>query len=178
MFKRLLIVLLAVVLGFVGYVAMQPPEGGVTRSLAIDAPPSAIFPHVNDLRKWEQWSPWAKLDPNAKVSFEGPDAGTGAVFNWSGTDEIGEGKMAIVESRPDEAVKLKMDFAKPFSGTSTAEFTFKPEGGKTLVTWDMRSERPFLTRLMCTLFRADATVGDMFAKGLANLAAVTTGKPG
>jgi hypothetical protein len=33
----------------------------------------------------------------------------------------------------------------------------------------MTGDRPFLARAMCVLFRADAMVGEMFEKGLANL---------
>jgi hypothetical protein len=56
----------------------QPDEFGVTRTGSISAPSSAIFPHVNTLQKWAAWSPWAKLDPNSKTTFEGPDEGVGA----------------------------------------------------------------------------------------------------
>jgi len=28
---------------------------------------------VNDFHQWDAWSPWAKLDPDAKITFEGPD---------------------------------------------------------------------------------------------------------
>ena len=78
MLKKIALALLLIVLTFAGYVAMQPAVGTVTRSATISAPPSAVFPYVNDLHKWQDWSPWAKLDPNAKVTFEGPEAGTGA----------------------------------------------------------------------------------------------------
>ncbi len=97
-----------------------------------------VFPHVNELKAWDAWSPWAKLDPNAKTTFEGPASGNGAVFAWSGNDEVGEGKMTILDSRPDEAIKIKTEFIKPFPGSSTSGFTFKPEGDKTVVTWNMR----------------------------------------
>ena len=84
MLKTIALALLVIVLTFAGYVALQPAVGTVTRSATIAAPPSAVFPYVNDLHKWQDWSPWAKLDPNAKATFDGPQAGTGAVFSWSG----------------------------------------------------------------------------------------------
>ena len=71
-----------------------------SHATTITALPRAVFDQVNDLRKWDNWSPWAKLDPAAKVSFEGAKAGTGAVFKWSGNDKIGEGKMTVTDSSP------------------------------------------------------------------------------
>ena len=78
MLKKILLALVLVVLGFAAYVAMLPGEFRVVRSGKIGAPPDKVFALVNDLHKWDAWSPWAKLDPNAKNGFEGPEAGPGA----------------------------------------------------------------------------------------------------
>jgi uncharacterized protein YndB with AHSA1/START domain len=137
--KKIIIALVILVAAFAGVVAMQPSEFSVERTATIAAPPADVFQHVDDLHKWDAWSPWAKLDPNAKVGFEGPPAGKGSVFTWSGNDTIGEGRMTVVESRPAELVKLDVDFVKPFEGSSTSQFTFKPDGNQTAVTWSMRA---------------------------------------
>ena len=79
----------------------QPDEFKVVRSATISAPPERVFPHVNDFHKWEAWSPWAKLDPNAKNSFAGAASGTGAAMSWSGNKKIGEGRMTIT-GKPGE----------------------------------------------------------------------------
>lgn len=107
---------------------MQPSEFRVERTAKIAATQADLFAQVNDFHKWENWSPWAKLDPAAKVTFEGPDSGQGAVMNWAGNDKVGEGKVTIIESRPNELVKVRADFLKPFEGSATSEFQFKPEG--------------------------------------------------
>lgn len=177
MIKKLFSLVAALILAFLGYVALLPSEGRITRSATIAAPAATLFDHVNDFNKWQAWSPWAKLDPNAKSKFEGPASGVGAAFSWDGNDEVGEGKMTIVDSKPGESVKIRLDFKKPMESTSEAVFTFKPDGDKTLVTWDMTGERPFIARIFCVLFQADKMVGEQFEKGLANLAAVAAGKP-
>jgi hypothetical protein len=97
-------------------------------------PTACGIAQVNDFHNWEAWSPWAKLDPAAKNSFEGPSAGIGAIFKWSGNNEVGEGSMTITESRPSDLIKIKLDFTKPFEATNATEFTFKPEGNQTMVT--------------------------------------------
>src|SRR5215210_64080 len=76
MLKKILIVLAAIIAIFLIVVALQPSEFKVERSATISAPPAAVFDQVNDFHKWEAWSPWAKLDPNAKIAFEGPPSGT------------------------------------------------------------------------------------------------------
>jgi len=118
-------------------VAMQPATFHVTRSLAMAAAPEKVFVHVNDLHKWDGWSPWAKLDPNAKNYFEGPGAGVGATMRWEGNMKVGSGRMTITESQPNEFVRFRLDFLKPMQATNIAEFIFRAEGNQTNVTWSM-----------------------------------------
>ncbi|MCB1235205.1 MAG: SRPBCC family protein, partial [Verrucomicrobiae bacterium] len=103
MFKKILIVLLILIVAFVVVVALQPGDMRVSRSAVIPAAPAVVFDHVNDLHKWQAWSPWARLDPNATNTFEGPTAGKDAAFSWSGNMSVGEGTMTITESHPAEA---------------------------------------------------------------------------
>ena len=173
--KKLLIALgafAALVVIFVIVVAMQPSTFRISRSLAMSASPPAIFPHVNELKKWEPWSPWMKLDPNAKSTFEGPAGGKGAVMTWAGNNEVGEGRMTILESKPNELVRFRLDFYKPMAGTSEAEFTFKPEGAGTVVTWSMSGTNNFIGRAMCLIMNMDKMVGGQFDKGLASMKAI------
>ena len=170
--RKILIGLAALVFVFVVFVAMQPSDFHVERTATIATPQADVFAQVNDLRKWDAWSPWAKLDPDAKISFEGPEAGQGAATSWAGNDKVGEGKMTIVESRPDEEVKLKVDFVKPFEGTSTSEFVFKPQGEGTEVTWAMSSHHGFLAKAFCLVMNGKKMIGDDMEKGLAQLKSV------
>src|SRR6476620_9600487 len=128
MIKKLLIGLAVLLIGFLVIVALQPAQFRVERTAIIPAPPAAVFAQVNDFHKWEAWSPWAKLDPAAKNTFEGPPAGTGASFGWSGNSKIGEGRMAITESKTNDLIRIKLDFVKPFPSTATTEFTIKADG--------------------------------------------------
>ena len=101
MFKKILIGFIVVLALFAVVVSLRPSEFHVERSASISAPPAVVFEQVNDLHKWQAWSPWAKMDPAAKVSYEGPTAGTGAVFHWDGNKDVGAGSMTIVDSRPN-----------------------------------------------------------------------------
>lgn len=172
MLKKILIALVLLVAGFVAFVALQPSEFQVERTTTIAAPPTAVFAHVDDLHKWQAWSPWAKLDPNAKVGYEGAPAGKGAAFTWSGNDQVGEGRMMIVESRAPELVGIKVDFTKPFEGTNASTFSFKPAGDGTAITWTMSGNQNFIAKAMCLILNGKKMIGYQLDQGLAQLKAV------
>jgi hypothetical protein len=178
MLKKILIALAVIVVAFAGFVAMQPSEFRITRAATISAPAPAVFAQVNDFHNWEAWSPWAKLDPAAKTSFEGPSAGAGAVFRWAGNKEIGEGSMTITESRPSEWIRIRLEFLKPFRDTATTEFTFEPKGDQTAVTWSMAGENNFISRAFCLFMDMDEMVGGMYEKGLAQMKSLVEAAPG
>lgn len=173
MLKKILLVLVALVLVFVIVVALQPSEFHVERSVTVDAPASKVFGEVNDFHKWDAWSPWAKLDPNAKVTFEGPESGEGTVMTWAGNSEVGAGKMTLVESEPDKLVKIKVDFTEPFEGTSGSQFDFAPEGDKTTVTWSMNDDHTFIEKAFCLVMNGKKMIGDQMDQGLAKLKRVS-----
>jgi hypothetical protein len=169
MFRKIVVGLLAIVTGFSMVVYLQPDETLVSRNIAVAAPAPAVFDQVNTLRNWDGWSPWAKLDPNAKNSFDGPQAGIGAGFAWSGNDKVGEGRMKIVDSRPGEHVHVAVDFVRPFEGKSTSEFSFKPESGKTNVTWRIRGHNGFIAKAIGLFMSPEKMLGPDMEKGLAQL---------
>src|SRR5688572_12502187 len=103
MLKKILIGLAVVVVAFVGYAATRPTEYRVERTATLAAPAEIVFDQLSDFRKWAAWSPWEKLDPNMKKTFEGPARGVGATYSWQGNDKVGKGKMTLVK---EDAPKL------------------------------------------------------------------------
>jgi len=173
MLIKILIVVAVLAIALVILVSTRPSNFRVTRTGTIAAPPSVVFAQVNDLHKWEAWSPWVKMDPTAKSSYEGPSAGTGAVMRWAGNRNVGEGSMTITESRPSEFIRFKLEFLKPFAATNTAEFTFQPQGNQTVVTWSMFGVSNFMSKAIGLFINCDKMVGDQFEKGLADLKSVS-----
>ena len=153
------------------FVATRPAAG--SRSAVIPTPASVLFADVSDFHRWEAWSPWAKLDPDAVNTYSGAESGAGAVFRWSGNNRVGEGIMTNLESRPNTLVRIKLEFLKPFKATNTAEFIFEPQGNGTRVTWSMTGTNNFVGKAMGLLMNCDKMVGGMFEKGLVNLKTVT-----
>ena len=173
MLKTILIALPALVAVVLVLVQLQPAEFRVVRGASISAPPAAVFAQVNDFHNWEAWSPWARRDPAAKKTYEGPSAGTGAMFAWSGNHEVGEGRMTIIESRPGELIRIRLDFVRPFASTSTAEFSFTPDGPRTAVRWSMAGRKNFVSKAIGLVMNMDTMIGGDFDKGLAALASAT-----
>lgn len=173
MLLNILIVLAVLLVLFAVVAALRPADFRISRSTSIAAPPSALFGQINDLREFHNWNPWAKIDPAAVTTFEGPSAGVGSSMHWRGNREVGEGLMTITECRPDELVRCKMAFKKPFQANHIAEFTFKPEGSRTVMTWSMSGTNGFFFRAMCLLMNCDKMIGSQFEKGLANLKALS-----
>lgn len=173
MLKKIVLLLVALVAAFAIYVALQPSDYRVERTVTIDAPASAVFANVNDFHKWEAWSPWAKLDPNAKIAFEGPEAGEGTVMTWDGNDQVGAGKMTLLESKPDEAVKIKVEFTRPFEGGTNSDFSFAPIGEQTDVTWALSGTHNFVEKAFCVVMNGLGMMGNDLEKGLTQLKSVT-----
>lgn len=181
MIKKILLwsaVSLAALIAIICVVAsFQSDDLNVSRSATVKAPPAAVFKVVNDFRQWDAWSPWSKLDPNMTKRLEGPPEGVGAVYHWSGNNEVGEGSTRLLESKPSERIGMKLEFVRPFAGTSDVEFTFVPEAAGTKVTWTMKSKKPFIGKVMGLFIDCEKMCGDQFSEGLDNLAKVATAAP-
>lgn len=168
----ILLALAFIAILFIIVIAGQPDEFTLSRSANFTVPPERVFPHVNDLHAWEDWSPWAKLDPNAKNSFEGPASGAGAAMKWEGNCKVGVGRMTITDSQPSNVIRFRLEFEKPMQATNITEFTFLPEGGGTTMTWSMSGKNSLMGKVMGLFMNCDRMVGDQFEKGLANLKAI------
>jgi hypothetical protein len=103
------------------------------------------------------------------MTYDGPPVGTGAGYTWAGNNKVGEGRMTISESRPNEFIRFQLDFLKPFKATNTAEFTFKPEGNQTFVSWSMTGKNNFMFKAAGLFMNMDKLVGGQFEQGLADL---------
>lgn len=177
---KIVVICLLVLVGLLGVlsvvIAMQPSEYRIERSATMSAPATEIFPHVNDLHQWGQWSAWDKIDPKMTKTFEGPEAGKDSSYSWVGNNDVGEGKMTIIESRPDELVRIKLEFFKPMSGAGTAELTFQPEGDQTKVTWAMFGPKNFLAKAIHLCMNMDKMIGDKYEESLAALKSIVESK--
>ncbi len=153
----------------VGVLAANKPDTfRVQRAISIKAAPDKIFPLINDLHRWGEWSPYEKKDPAMKRTFSGSPLGVGAVYEWSGDKNVGSGRMEITHAETPSIITIKLDFITPFEGHNTAEFSLKPNAtqGVTDVTWAMYGPAVFLSKVMQVFFDMDQMIGKDFEVGL------------
>jgi uncharacterized protein YndB with AHSA1/START domain len=167
------VVLALAIAGVLILATRKPDIFSVSREMDIKAPAEKIFPLINDFRQWGTWSPWENKDPAMKRSFTGAASGKGAVYGWEGNRNVGSGRMEIMDTTAPTRIVIKLDFIKPFEGHNTAEFTMRPQGGVTHVSWLMTGPSPFIGKIMHVFINMDAMIGKDFAIGLSNLKRLT-----
>ena len=148
-----------------------PQQVFVARATLVETSADRIFPYVNNLKKFNEWSPWAAIDPNTQFVFSGPDQGVGAKMRWTSENpNVGSGSLEIVESVRDKLVRTGLDFGD--QGEATASFKLEPKRDGTQVVWSFESDlgnNPIM-RWMGLLF--DRWIGAEYEKGLLRLKAV------
>ena len=174
--KIIAVVAIVLAIGIAGVLAFaltKPDTFRVERSLAVKAKAAAIYPEVADFHRWTGWSPYETRDPAMKRSFGGAERGRGATYAWDGNNNVGAGRMEILDAAAPSKLRIKLDFERPFEGHNTAEFTFVPQGEVTLVTWAMYGPAPLMSKLMQVFINMDSMIGKDFETGLVNLKTLT-----
>lgn len=173
MLKKIALGFSALIVLFLIYVALQPADYMVTRSVTINASAEKIFPYLNSSKRAEAWGPWLEMDPNAKMNHEGPEEGIGSKSSWDSSGQLGTGSATIVDVIPMQKVGIKLEYAKPMSMEQYSEYIVTPAGEQTTVEWRVTGKNTFMGRLMCTFMDMDKMVGGMFEKGLNKLKQIT-----
>jgi uncharacterized protein YndB with AHSA1/START domain len=173
MIKKILLVALGAIIVLAVAIQFQPATYSVTRSTQINAPPEKVFALIQDFHRWDSWSPWAKLDPKMKTSYQGPDAGPGAIYQWSGNDQVGEGRMTLLATTPPTEARIRLEFIKPFASVAENTFRIASAPSASSVTWTMSGENDFLSKAFCLFMGGmDKAIGPDFEKGLAQMKSV------
>jgi uncharacterized protein YndB with AHSA1/START domain len=167
--KKILIGVVVVLGVFAAIVAMQPSTFRVERAMTMNAPPDAIYPLISDFNRWDEWSPWAKLDPAMKKEVKGTAGTPGHTYSWQGNDQVGKGMMTLTEVVPNQKVGIKLDFMEPMTSTSNTEITLKPGANGTAVSWAMTGNNNFVAKAFCLFMDMDKMVGGDFEKGLTQM---------
>jgi hypothetical protein len=165
------LVVVAVVVLVLLYAATRPDTLHVERSAQIQAAATDVFPLISDFHNWSAWSPYETRDPGMKKGYSGAFSGKGAVYNWAGNNQVGEGRMEITEVTNPTRVTIALDFVRPFKGHNIATFTLTP-GMPTTVTWAVDGPLAYPVKVMSLFMSMDSMMGRDFATGLANMKAL------
>lgn len=170
--KRIGVILLAIIVLLVVISFLLPGKIHVERSAEIKAPAQVVFAQVNNLRNWNLWMPYNKIDPDMKIEYTGPEEGTGAGYSWTSEHEsVGNGKLSITESKPNELVVTALDFME--NGVATGSFKFEPTDAGTKVTWGMDMDMGMNPVGKYFGLFMDQLMGPDFEKGLTDLKKVS-----
>jgi carbon monoxide dehydrogenase subunit G len=157
-----------VLLGILAAVAVGlPAHVTVTRAKSISAPESAVFPYLNNLHRFSEWSPWQLRDPQLAVTYAGPEQGKGATIQWtSQKPSIGTGSMEITESEPNRNIDLVVNF-NGLEGTGA--FSVVPDGSGSKVTWSFGFDSGTSPLKRWKALMIDGFVGAEYQAGLDRL---------
>lgn len=145
----------------------------VERSILTSAPAEKVFSLLIDLRRFPEWSPWQRLDPQMNTSLSGPEMGLGSSYSWEGNSDVGAGRMTIVGVVEQQEVAVKLEFLRPFPDTSTTYWRVSDEGAQRRITWSMEGKRnSLLPKVFHLLMNLDQLIGKDFESGLNSLRAL------
>lgn len=173
MVKKIVLALLAAIVLLLVFATTRPDSFRVERSISIKADPARVYTLLNDFHYFPSWSPWHNLDAGMKVIHSGAPSGQGAVYEWSGNDVVGAGRMEILKTLPNTSLTVKLDFLKPFERHNTTEYLLSTSNaGSTTMTWAMYGPSPFISKVMGVFVSMDSVIGKDFERGLVNLKGV------
>jgi hypothetical protein len=171
--KKLGLALAVLIVLFIVIGVFLPTKFTVTRTQMIQAKPSAIHVHVNDLTKWDAWTPWKDEDPTVVITQGKKKSGVGASQSWDGKD--GTGSLTFTKSSKKEGIDYDLTF-NDGKFKSTASIHYRDMGGNTQVNWTMTGDMEVPVVGGYIAWSMDSMVGDMFQKGLTKLKEVVEGK--
>tara|TARA_B100000586_G_C19896083_1_gene337062 strand:+ start:125 stop:646 length:522 start_codon:yes stop_codon:yes gene_type:complete len=107
---------------------LRPALWSAESSIEIAVEPIVIFPYLNDLNNWDEWTIWSDIESELTE----PSHGKGAKRQW--TDEnFGSGSIVIVES--DLPHSLRYEVTIDSGAQIYGEFLLTELSKGTLVTW-------------------------------------------
>lgn len=166
----------AIVLGVLGILVaafVKPKEYRLERSVSTSASAAEVFRVLNDIQRFQEWSPWKKLDPEAKYEYSGPLLGVGSAVAWDGNKDLGAGRMQIVDTQPEKAIFIETEFFRPFASKSRTSWLVSDEGSQRKITWVMEGiNETIIARVFNVIVSMDKILGKDFEEGLASLKSI------
>ena len=135
-FKKVGLWIGLIILALILFSFLLPKEVTVSRNITVSAPIDRVFDQVNDLRNWEKWSPWKRMDPMMEMTFSNPPVGQGAFYKWVSKDKnLGTGTCTLAKVATNEEIVTALH--SDDWGDSNATFNFSHKGNDILVSWKM-----------------------------------------
>ena len=166
------IVSIALLVAFVLVTALFVPKAyTIKRSISIRSSKKDVFDYLRFLRNHDNFSKWAKIDPNMKKEFKGIDGTLGFQSSWdSANKKVGKGEQEIKKITEGQSIDYELRFLKPFKATSTATFaTERLTGAETKVVWTFNGSMNYPMNILLLFMKMEKILGPDLEIGLQNL---------
>lgn len=169
--KKILIVIVAIIALALIVALFTKKDYAVEREIVINKPKQVVFDYVKYLKNQDNFSKWAKMDPNMKKEYKGTDGTVGFVSAWdSESKDVGKGEQEIKAIREGEQVDFALHFIKPFEGRANAFMsTTALSENQTNVKWGFSSRMNYPMNIMLLFMDMDKMLGADLETGLQNL---------
>lgn len=127
----------ALILLFILGGLLIPNDYEIRQEIVINAPVSAIEPHISDLKAWKAWTPWEAQDPTIKTLIK-QAKGVGASQSWKG--DSGDGRLIFTHVDPKKGVDFDLFFNQN-SYQCQSGLRYEPiDASHTKITWYMKGK--------------------------------------
>lgn len=143
----------------------------IEKMITINQPKKVVFDYIRLLKNQDNFSVWAKMDPQMKKYYRGTDGNPGFVSGWESTNKkVGKGEQEIQKITEGENVDYQIRFIEPFAGIARASMqTDSVAPAETRVKWQFDSRMNYPMNLMLLFMNMEKMVGNDLATGLNNL---------
>lgn len=143
----------------------------VEREVTINKPKQVVYDYTKFLKNQNQFSVWAKIDPDMKTEFRGEDATVGFISAWdSENPKAGKGEQKIIKITDGERIDYELHFIEPMESTDYAFLEFKAvNDSATNVKWGFHGEMKYPMNLMLLGMDMEKMLAPDLQNGLNNL---------
>ena len=111
------------------------PVQSIERSIEVEAYPEDVFPFINNLQAYSQWSPLYALISDAQIVYGGAEFGNGQTMAWQGSEgPYPFGSQEIIQSQASEFVQVKVNLSGRIATATHAILPLEDGSGVTVLT--------------------------------------------
>jgi hypothetical protein len=158
-----------VVAGVLGMASMEPDRIHLERELVVPGTPADAYAHVADLKAMNEWSPWVGRDPTMKQTYSDTTSGVGSWYEWDGNDDVGRGRMTVLDDVPEQKVVHELAFLHPFEAKAMSLVTIEPQGDDVRVVWAYEQDQDLPSKVFTLFVDMETLLGPDYERGMANL---------
>ena len=180
---RVLELLAAVIITIVFFVVIAlflPSSAHVEREVELSNPMVQVYDSLNHFKRYNAWNPWFQFDTRANYTLEGQEYGEGAAVSWNSQldKSVGQGKLTIRESVPEE--RVVMDLENNWRGhnkTSTFTMVQSPQTNAVTLKWAIDVDYGWDLLGRYSGMYLNGRVGELMNEGLGKLAGILATVP-